>query len=255
MNMASITDLFIFKFPFNIIIAIVVIVFIIWYLLSNREKEADFEIEDFKETVFLFHEKLLDSFGIDSDSRLMKGIEPIGEISKWYRFKGKQSDFRLDKEGKLTAKKEDEKDVDLMLFRLGKKGLWQRLMGDNPDYVVIDIKGDEGKDMLKKKVKYNSENNTWSIDEGVSLTMWGGVFVDSQSAREWINDISFKKSQEEIMTYIQNYARKVSYIELSQAGTIERLIAKDNIKKSGYDSYKKRILASNKDIEEDEDED
>jgi hypothetical protein len=253
--MAQLTDLFIFQFPFNIIIAIAVIVFIAWYILKGRDKESEFEMEDFKETVFLFHEKLIDTFGIDSNSKLIKGIEPLGEISKWFRYKGKQNIFKINKEGALVASKGDEVEVDLMIFRLGKNGWWQRLMGVEPDYIVIDVHGDGKKDMMDKKLKYNSGNNTWSLDESVSITMFGGVFIDSISAKEWVNDISFKKSQEEIMTYIQNYARKVSYIELSQAGTIERMMAKDKMKQSSYDSYKKRILSSNKDIEEDEDED
>lgn len=252
-TMASFGDLLIFQFPFNIIILLIGLVVVAWYILRSKDESPQFEIEQFKETVYLEHKKILADFGISSDSKLIKGIEPIGDIKKWYRFRGKQSDFKLDKDGRLQAKDEDDKQVDFMIFQIGGGGLFAKILGDNPNYIIIDIKADENKDMKDKKLRYNSQTRTWVLDESVSLTLWGGVYVDGKSAREFVNDISFKKGQEDIMTYIQNYARKVSYIELSQAGTIERLIAKEKLKKSGYDNYKKRILASNKDIEDDED--
>lgn len=233
--------------PFIYFIIIGIVAYIIYYVYTHKEEEPEFQIEDFRDTVYFQHKKILNLFGVHTDSRLVKGLEPIGNIKKWYRYKGTVEKTEYDKDGKLKPVKDSQKQADLMIFQIGGGGLLSFIFGDNPDYVVIDVTAD--KDILT----YNSENRTWNLKETVNLVPYAGVFISSKDAESYCNNISFARSLEENMTYQQNYAKKITYMEFHQASMIERLGMKEQLKKSGWDSYKKKVLASNKDIEDDVD--
>ena len=76
-------------FPYNVIIVGIIIGYIIYTFYSKRKKpEEGFLIEDFRESAYVSTEKLLNNFGIEINCYLIKGIEPLGNITKFYNYKG-----------------------------------------------------------------------------------------------------------------------------------------------------------------------
>lgn len=233
-------------FPNYLIVIAVIIGYIVYTFYSKRKAPADvFQFEDFRESVYIATEKLIDTFGIKINAYLVKGIEPLGKISKFYNYKGKIQ-YPFPKEVK-DKKKEEVKDADLWIMRLGDKSFFDRIFGGKkPEYLVIDTKHLE---------PYEGTRRRWAVKENVSFTPYGNVFISSEIGLAYINDISFKRMQEEILTHTQNFPRKVAYLELKQAKIMERYEAQIEKKSAQYDKYKKDVLASGKDIEEAESDD
>lgn len=231
-------------FPYNVIIVSVIIGYIIYTFYSKKKRPDDvFQFEDFRESVYIATEKLINQFGVDIEAYLVKGIEPLGKISKFYNYKG---DIEFPYPDELEDKKQGtEKKVDLWIIRLGKKSLLDYIFGGKQlEYLIIDT------DHLEP---YDGTRKRWAVKEDVSFTPYGNVFITSQKGLAYVNDISFRRSQEEILTMAQNFPRKVSYLELKQAKTMERMEAQIEKKSAQYDKYKKDVLASGKDIEEEDD--
>lgn len=233
-------------FPNYLIIVAVVIGYIIYYFYSHKDKpESDvFQFEDFRESVYISQEKLLKQFGVDIECYLIKGIEPIGKITKFYNYKGK---IKFESPSDLEDKKiKTDKEVDLWVLRLGKKSVLDYIFGGaNYEYLIIDN---------EHLNPYDGTRQRWAVKEDVSFVPYGNCFVTSEKGVAYCNDISFKRAQEEILTHTQNFPRKVAYLELKQAKTMERLEAQIEKKSAQYEKYKKDVLASGKDIEEEEEE-
>jgi hypothetical protein len=230
-------------FPVNIIIVIAVIAVIVYYLIPRfPHSEPHFEIEDFRESVFIYCKTIMDSFGIDSNSILTKGIEPQGGITKWYRFIGQFPKFRYNKKNNQMEPTEEMENLDFMIFQIGKRGFfdWLFRSDGNVKYVIVD------KDLLD----YNGHNNAWSIQEKISLVPYANVFVASSRAIDFINNISFQRSQEELLTYAQNYARKTAWLELAHAKTMDRIIGKLESKGANFEKFRADALKGPEDDEE-----
>lgn len=238
---------FVTSFPVNIIIVAGIIIYVLYYIYNKRKpKEDEFQIEDFRESVFLSTEKLIDTFGIRINATLTRGIEPLGKINRFYHFTGKVTPDDIDGSKRPEEDKNIDKKADLWIFRLGEKTLIDKILGGGAyDYLVLDSKFLDAYDGNKKQ---------WPVKEDISFTPYGNVFIASKVGEAFINDISYRRSLEEIRTLMQNFPRKVAYLELKQAKTLEKMEASVEKKRTGYESYKKSVLASGKDLEDDDDE-
>lgn len=222
-------------FPFNVIIIVAIFAFIYYEFFHKKKKDDEFQIEDFRESVFTHTDKLMKSFGITINCSLMRGIEPIGKVFKFYRYNGKVVRIDPDSEDK------EEKDVDLYIFQIGQETFINKIIGGNyKEFVVVE------KDHMEK---YDSQKKAWAMKEEVSLVPYGNVFVSSENAKAFIQDISFKRQEEEILTHTQNFPRKVAYLELKQAKQMERLESSLEKKGANYEKWKREVLSSGKDIE------
>ena len=231
-------------FPNYLLIVAVIIGYIIWTFYSKKGAPSEvFQFEDFRESVYIATEKLIDTFGIKIKAYLVKGIEPLGEITKFYNYKG-VVEFPYPKE--LEKKKIKTEEVNLWILRLGSKSIFDYIFGGSKyEFLIIDS------DHLEP---YDGTRRRWAVKENVSFTPYGNVFVSSGKGLAYVNDISFKRMQEEILTHTQNFPRKVAYLELKQAKVMERYEAQIEKKSASYEKYKKDVLASGKDIEEEESE-
>jgi len=233
------------SFPVNIIIPLAIAGIIIYYLVKNRKpKEERFSIEDFRESVFIYCRDIMDYFGIKSDSCLVKGIEPQGKISKWYRYQGQFPKFVVNKKNNKLEPTSDKESLDFMIFQIGSQRffLFDLLFGSTLKFVIIDT----------KLLNYNGKNNQWGIDEKVSLVPYANCFVASDSGINFINNISFMRSQEELLTYSQNYARKTAWLELAHAKTMDRIQGKIDAKTAGFDRYRAEALRGAEDDDDDD---
>lgn len=237
-------------FPFNVIIIIAIVAYVAYYILTMKKGKGEgFIIEDFRESVFTSTEKLINLFGSDVDAFLVRGVEYLGRITKYYHHKGAIEHGYPENTTKMILKKGKQENkvelVDIWIFKIGNSGIIEKIFGGKVDYLAVK---DEHLN------EFNPHKKQFSIKENVSFTPYGGIFITSQEGEDYANDISFRRSQEEILTHLQNFPRKVAYLELGQAKILEKIKSSIEDKNLGYEFYKKNVLTSNKDLE-DEDED
>lgn len=230
-------------FPFNVIIIIGIIGYVLYTIWSSRSaSEENFEVEDFRDSVYTFHEKLMRDFGIPSDSHLVRGIENQGKVSKWYPLTQEMKPMKIDEknkkliEVKFSKKKDDEKnedsDIDAIIFQIGAKSFFSFLTKTKPKFVILE----------RKSLTYDPGSKTWGMDEKVSLIPYANVYIASKKAEQWINNISFMRSQEEVLTYSQNFARKTSWLELGHVKLMDYILGKEDKKRAGWENYRRRAL-------------
>lgn len=241
-------------FPFNVIIVGAIIGYIIYYIVTNRtEEEEKFQVEDFRDSVYEYHDKLLNAFGIETDSYLVRGIELQGKIDKWYPLRQKMPKQKIDeKTGKIkevkkkkfyTADAQDksikEKDalkkgseIDAIIFQIGTKSMFSFLTGSKPKFVLIE----------RNALTYDANSKKWAMDESVSLIPYAGIFIASEKTEKWINNISYMRSQEEVLTYAQNFARKTAWLELAHVKIMDYVLGKEDKKKAGWEGFRRKAL-------------
>lgn len=243
-------------FPFNVIIVLGIVGYILYTVWSSRVPEEEkFNVEDFRESVYSYHEKLMNSFGISSDSYLVRGIENQGKITKWYPLTQEMKPVKIDeknkklvevkafkkktKDGKEVKGKDKDK-IDAIIFQIGSKSIFSFLTGSRPKFVVLE------RDVLT----YDAGAKKWGMDEKVSLIPYANVYIASKKTEQWINNISFMRSQEEVLTYAQNFARKTAWLELAHVKLMDYVLGKEDKKRAGWEGFRRKALGY-----EDEDED
>lgn len=238
-------------FPFNVLLILGVIGFIVYYIYTSIPRKDDmFEVEDFRDSVYSFCEKLMDTFGIESESHLVRGIELQGKIAKWYPLRQKMKEYKLDPQGKkllevktseklfAPGKAEKGKDTpskeeyDAIIFQLGRHSIFSFITGSKPKFVILE----------RSALSYNAQNKTWAMDESVSLIPYANVFIASKKSEQWINNISFMRSQEEVLTYSQNFARKTAWLELDHVKLMDYILGKEDKKRAGFENWRRKAL-------------
>lgn len=231
--------------PYNILIIVAIIGIGAYYIFSRRKNVVDdvFEIEDFRESVFMSTEKLMKNFGIKISGHMMRGIEPIGQLQKFYNYKGTvKLDLPTDKQ--TTKKKTEDKQVSLWIIATGKVSFIGKyipwLFPIQYEYVILK---------REQLGEFDPNRRMWPIKEDVSLSPYGNVFIASKEAEAFCNDVSFRRTAEEMLTHVQNFPRKLAYLELKQAKVMERFSASIEKKSVGYDMYRKSVLGAGKELD------
>jgi len=241
-------------FPINVIIIGAIVAYILYYLMSSRKPEEEkFKVEDFRESVIEFHEKLMNAFGIATNSFLVRGIELQGKIDKWYPLRQKMPKYKIsEKDKKLIEEKKkkpvyviDDKDrdmkeakavktneIDAIIFQIGRKSFWSFITGHKPKFVLIE----------RKALTYDANSKKWAMDESVSLMPYAGIFIASEKSEKWINNISYMRSQEEVLTYSQNFARKTAWLELAHVKLMDYALGKEDKKRAGWEGFRRKAL-------------
>lgn len=229
-------------FPFNIILILAVVGYVLYTIWSSRSSEPDnFDVEDFRDSVYTFHEKLMDDFGIPSDSHLVRGIENQGKIVKWYPLTQEMKPFKIDEKNKklvevdFSKKKDSDKktdEINAIIFQIGSKSFFSFLTGSKPKFVILE----------RASLTYDPGSKKWGMDEKVSLIPYANIYIASKKAEQWVNNISFMRSQEEVLTYSQNFARKTAWLELAHVKLMDFVLGKEDKKRAGWENYRRKAL-------------
>jgi len=236
-------------FPFNLLIILGIVGYVLYIAWSSRtEEEEKFNVEDFRDTVYAYHEKLMNTFGIESNSYLVRGIESQGKIVKWYPLDQEMKAVKIDpKNKKLTevkvfAKKKDgdkkkgkgeeKAEIHAIIFQIGSKSMFSFLTGSKPKFVILE----------RSVLNFDADSKKWGMEEKVSLIPYAGVYIASKKAEQWINNISFMRSQEEVLTYAQNFARKTAWLELAHVKLMDYVLGKEDKKRAGWEDYRRKAL-------------
>lgn len=253
---------------YGIIIGVIVVVLFYIFVYKKSDKDV-FEYEKFEDTVIHSLKKTFQTEGQNSKSKLVHGINnPIGSVDKWIKHSGEWKDLEYDagtrnyiektKSVKEIKKDKNGKDIldkkgnpvyitktepvkipyDLLIFRVKGQGFF-----DEPQFVICE----------NEHVKYNSQANTWNILKEVSLNQYGGAWITGIKAEHFVNDISFRRSLENNMTFLQNQSRKVIFLETAFSQRHEMKIGSGIAKKLSYDQYAKKVLKDAGDLEDEDD--
>jgi len=243
--------------------------FLIAYMIFKGRQAPVFEFVSFEDTVM---ENLDDTFklqGKRSKAKLTHGINnPIGSVDKWLMHKGewsmmvydpKQKKYipktrpvkveilgndgkpKKDAKGKVSFEVKNEaikEKYDLFLFKVKGGGIFE-----SSNYVVAD----------SKYIEYNPKLDRFNIDANARLNSFGKAWITSVSGEKYLCDISFRKSIEGNMTYLQNYARKIIFVETSHAKAISKLEGKTDAKTAGYQAFATNALVRDAQSTDDED--
>ena len=221
-----------------------VAIVIYWFMKSYYYKEEIFEIEQFKDVVLDDLDDKFKSEGIRSKCNLMRGIDYLGKIDAWINLKGTHETMVYSPAKKMyVASKEKPISYDLYLLRMPPRTFFDKyIFREKNKYFLIDKK-------QKHFDKFDPVGKSFNIKEDVQMYSFGGCYVTSESGEEWITDISIKRSNENTLTYLMNYSRKIIYLELAHSKVVDKHAVKMAQKREQWESMKKEA----EDVEEEGD--
>lgn len=209
------------------------------YLFLNRSKKdsyKDFQFQSFEKTIKNGFKSKIDNQGIPINGYLYIGHHLIRFVDRYLFIKGNMAQMLLDLKKNIMQSDEKSKDqkYEFLILRMKNKNIIYRFLGIFKQYVVIDVYFDK-----KRILRSDMEHGRFFLPENIDLTSYGNVWVTSDAGMEYINDISIKRMNEQIMMNLENMPDKVVHLELEQAKKerINRTITE--LEKSKYDDLKK----------------
>ena len=221
--------------------------YILTRYLTGKEEDT-FEIETFEDVILKDLNEKMKIRGIKTACALVQGFDYLGSVDRWMREKGKHEMLIYDdKKGKFIEqadpKKREYTDYDIYIFRIWNTNFLFKLLGfGDKKYIIVDKKHIINLDTKKTNL------HQWNLKANIQMVRWGGVFISSAITEDYISDISIKRSHENTMTFMMNYARKIIYLEMKHSQLIDRYAMKKKIDRKSWESYKKA-----EDIEDDDD--
>jgi len=223
------------------------------YFLVTRyvltDKEDTFEIETFEDIVSRDLDEKFNLKGIKTNSALVQGFDYLGSVDRWLRERGAHPTLKYDDvKGKFIAmenpKETKLQEYDLYIFRIWNTNFLFKMLGfGKKKYVMCDKKHISNIDTKKPNLQQ------WNIKPNIQFFRWGDVFVTSAIAEDYVSDIAIKRSHENTMTFLMNYARKVIYLEMKHTQMIDRYAMKKKIDSKSWESYKKAEEIEDEDYE------
>ncbi|KYK22349.1 hypothetical protein AYK24_08375 [Thermoplasmatales archaeon SG8-52-4] len=234
--------------PMGTIVLIGLCIVGVYYVITRyfTGKEQDkFEIETFEDVVLKDLDEKMKIRGIKTNCALVQGFDFLGSVDRWMREKGKYEQLVYDekKDKYIEPKEKVHIDYDIYIFRIWKTNFLYKFFGfGDKRYIIVNKTHLLNVDT--KKVNLHQ----WNLKSNIQMVRWGGVFVSSAITEDYISDISIKRSHENTMTFMMNYARKIIYLEMKHSQNIDKYAMKKKIDRKSWESYKRA-----EDIEDDED--
>jgi hypothetical protein len=170
----------------------------------------DFKMQTFEQTVKKELNLKFDTHGKKIKGRLYSGFYKIGKINKYFYGKGQftKSKFNIDTK-QITTEPNADPILYNFLFIRTHKGLF----GIRKGYYIID----RSKEKEKEIVNFDEKKNNIYLGDNIDIHIYGGVWIFSEKAVEYINDISHKRMYEQTMMHLENLPDKVAHLEMQQA--------------------------------------
>lgn len=228
--------------PIGTIFLIGLVGFGVYYLVTRYfwKKEDDiFQVQTFQECVLENLDEKFKLKGINCRSALVQGFDFLGDVDKWIREKGQKIEQVWDEKRKefVRPKPTDKPKIlkwDLYCFRIWNTNFLFKLLGiGKKRYVVVD--SDHMANIDTQKVGFRQ----WNVKPQVMFYRWGGAFVTSKAGEEYISDISVLRSHENTMTYLQEFTKKATYLEVQQAKRMESYERKKKVDSKAWERYKR----------------
>ena len=206
----------------NPIVVALILIGVIGFVVSMLYKKKMGSIDKFKEfepkkfsamTIKDMKEKI-DNQGTKYKGLLYIGLKKICKIDKYYIGKGKFALSVYDPKTKAFTVQNPEKDTEyeLMFLRARSNNILFRLLGLRKIYYLLNYKEKDVKTM-----KFDEIGKKIFLPHSTDLTSYGDVWINSADSIEYINNISMKRTNEEIMMHLENMPDRVVHLEIEQA--------------------------------------
>ncbi len=222
----------------------VAIIVVIYFLVTKRtgKKFKDFVPDLFGDTVNKELKNRMNLHGKKiKKGKLLQGFQTLGNIDKYYSTKGDMpvayydqdtQDYKqvLDKEGN-----EQIIEYDFSVFRIKSKVLLFRWLGLKKSYMIMRNADDESKSLIS----IDHKTGRIFVPKNVEFDSYGNVWNECQTAKDYLNNISFMEMMQQMQTHLQNIPNRTVHLEVEQAKK-ERLYERlAQIEKSKYDQMKR----------------
>lgn len=232
-----------------LIIAIAFFVIAIFYIFQKKKNnEEELEIEKIEETVNENLNRLFSVCGTKIKGYLTKDARPISEIDAYYDVTFERQN-EIENKKILKMVKDLGFDYKLYIFKITDMNFISRFLK------IFGIKPNSDFFIVPKKfiLNFDGVSKTFTLCDKATFSVYAGVFVCDTLGFNFVNDISFRRAIEENMTYLQNYARKIVYMETKLPRGMERLqgIANNDVQK--WKQYQARVMSDGKNTDDGED--
>ena len=181
---------------------------------TGTENFKDFVPRKFSESNIKDMKDKIDNQGTKYKGQLYIGLKKICKIDKYYIGKGKFALSVYDPKTKsfTVQGKEKETQYELMFLRAKSTNILFRLFGIRKVYYLLNYKEKDVKTM-----KFDEINNKIFLPYSTDLTSYADIWVNSADSIEYINNISMKRTNEDIMMLLENMPDRVVHLEIEQA--------------------------------------
>lgn len=206
----------------NPIVVALILLGVIGFIISMLYKKKmgtgtfkDFKPQKFSATTINELKEKIDTQGTRYKGELYVGLKRICKIDKYYVGKGKFALAVFNPKDKSITVQDQEKDIEyeLMFLRGRSNNIIYRILGLKKVYYLLKYKGDK----LADTMRFDEINKKIFLPHSTDLTSYGDVWVNSADSIEYINDISMKRANEEIMMHLENMPDRVVHLEIEQA--------------------------------------
>ena len=206
------------------------------YLIFSKKQQTfkDFKPQRFDKTIYDELQKKTNTYGKSITAKLFIGLTPIARIDKFKIIEGKFENVVYDS---LTRKAVIDENNPIhykfLILRAKSQNVFFRLLGLRKSFYIIEIPKEK-----PNFIKFDARANRFILPENADMWSYGNVWVFSDNAVEYINDISIKRMNEQIMMYTENFPDKTIHLEQATARKerIERIIS--DIDKSKWEKRK-----------------
>lgn len=209
-----------------------------WFAFFRNKasgKVSDFKEQETKKTIIDELKPKLDNQGIRLKNwKLIKNLNEIGTLDRAMYFNVKMPKYIIKpKDRRFINVLDDEIETLFLLVRCISKSLLKRIFGIGKIHYMFEISGD-----YKKLFEVNIINKFIHIKQNVDITKWLDIWVMSESAIEYLSNISIKRLFEQDLMHSENMADRAVHFDISQAKTerMQRII--NDLEKGKYEDRK-----------------
>lgn len=212
----------------------IVVVFVIYKFYGKSKNEwHEFKPQKSRDTYYKEFKNKVNTQGMKiKGGKLVIGLNKVAEICKWFWIQGQFVIYYYEENNKKFVIDEETKPkaFNLVLLQCQSKSFIKKIFGIGKWYIFID---------KASILRFDDVNNTFILRDGTDLIPYADIWINSTDALEYLENVSIKRQNIELMTQLENYPHKIVHLEMNQAKK-ERLFWQDmETNKARYDQIKK----------------
>lgn len=171
--------------------------------------------------------------------KLWIGLNEICHVDRWLTTKGKLESPEFDYKKKEIFFKNAEKDAvdyDFLILRTRNKKIILRWLGLKKSYYIFNAKSKKDK---KPTYYHDTKDRRFIFKEHTDMQSYGNVWICSNEAEEYIDNLSIKRMLEQIMMLVEYIPDKATHLEIDNAQKERLARVFTDLEKSKYDDSKK----------------
>lgn len=201
------------------------IISIIIFAVIFTKKKKDLDYKRFVPTLFkeTINDELKRKFDIQGKKfkggKLYVGLDMTAHIIRYFHASGRFSHAIFDPKSKdiIVEDKDTDEKYNLLFIQASSKNIIFRLLGIKKTYFIINSNYETTDKKTVNIVQIDEERKRIFVPGSMDWRSYGGVWINSMSSFEYVNDISMKRMISTVMMHLENTPDKVAHMEQEQA--------------------------------------